>query len=48
MFILLQNMLKQKKNGKNINQKQSRVQADAKLAVSDKHLTENSDAKTLI
>ena len=29
---------------KNINQNQNKVQADAKLAVSDKHLTENSDA----
>ena len=28
---------------KNINQNQNRVQADVKLAVSDKHLTENSD-----
>ena len=28
---------------KNINQKQNRVQADDKLAVSDKHLTENND-----
>ena len=27
---------------KNINQNQNRVQADAKLAVSDKHLTENN------
>ena len=28
---------------KNINQNQNRVQADDKLAVSDKHLVENSD-----
>ena len=28
---------------KNINQKQNRVQADDKVAVSDKHLTENND-----
>ena len=28
---------------KNINQKQNRVQADDKLVVSDKHLTENND-----
>ena len=28
---------------KNINQNQKRVQADDKLAVSDKHLTENND-----